>query len=125
MCGEAGDGLVAYETHLGAGGEAMDCRNPNCDGKLGWKDGKCKKCGTWRQAPINRLGESKPEQFPEIKNSRSKHQVYGWKDSKVLRELYIEMQQGNKTLKDIHLVICAVFAFAILGGLVVLFSLAQ
>ena len=26
----------------------MKCKNPNCDGVLGWKDGKCKKCGTWR-----------------------------------------------------------------------------
>jgi len=46
-------------------------------------------------------------------------------DKQLLRELYIEVQQGNKTLKDILFVICAVFVSAILGGLVVLFNLDQ
>ena len=38
----------------------------------------------------------------------TKNEIYGWKDSKVLRELYIEVQQGNKTLKDIYVLLCGV-----------------
>jgi len=62
----------------------------------------CPFCGG-DQSPVNPIGESK-------------HEIYEWKDSKVLRELYIEVQQGNKSLKDIRQILFILALFIILFG---------
>ena len=42
----------------------MDCRNPNCDGRLSFLATNCKQCRTPRLKPVQRTGDTRKEVFP-------------------------------------------------------------
>ena len=90
----------------------MKCKNPNCDGVLGWKDGKCKKCGTWRNytSPNDQSTPKAPTEKPLMAMS----------DSELLRKIAKHSEESAFVLKR-FLFVAQVFAALWFIGMIIQF----